>query len=274
MKDISRHVEELVRKANFSLREDIKKALEKAYRQENQKKAKVALGWILENAKVAKKDKIALCQDTGLPVVFVEAGSDVKLTAALFEKIKDAVLKAYSNNYLRPSVVSPLERGSPHYRGLIEHISFLPRARGLRITVFPKGFGSENKTQLKMFKPTAQTEQIEEFIVNCVKEAGPEACPPFFLGVGVGGTSEHALYLAKKALLDRVDSPNSDKFLGGLEKRILAKINNLKIGPMGLGGKFTALAVKIKKSQTHIAGLPVGVNISCHALRSATTKIK
>ncbi len=274
MKDISKHIEDLVRKASFSLRKDIEKALEKAYHQEKEKKAKMALGWILENAKIAEKEKIALCQDTGLPVIFIEAGNDVKLTAALLKRVRDAVLGAYKDNCLRPSLVDPLTRNNPQYQGLIEHIIFLPKAKGLRITILPKGFGSENKTQLKMFEPTAQIKQIEEFIVNCVKEAGPESCPPFFLGIGIGGTSEYALYLAKKALLDKIDSPNNDKFLRTLEKRILSKINSLKIGPMGLGGKFTALAVKIKKSQTHIAGLPVGVNISCHALRSATIKIK
>jgi fumarate hydratase subunit alpha len=138
----------------------------------------------------------------------------------------------------------------------------------------PKGFGSENKTTLKMFNPTVTTAEIENFIVDSVEKAGPEGCPPFIVGVGIGGTSDYALLLAKRALLERIDTPNPDIFLSNLEKRLFKKINALNIGPMGLGGRCTALAVKIKTAPTHIAGLPVGVNISCHALRSASISIR
>ena len=143
----------------------------------------------------------------------------------------------------------------------------------MTITIFPKGFGSENKSNLKMFNPTASLKQIEDFIVESVNAAGPESCPPFIVGVGIGGTSDTALLLAKKALLGRIDKPNPDKLLNGLEKQLLKRINASGIGPMGLGGKCSSLAVKIKKLPTHIAGLPVGVNISCHALRSASIRI-
>lgn len=273
-KDIRKKIEKLVEEANFNLRLDLKKVISTAYRKEKNKMAKKALAWILENADIAKGEKIALCQDTGLPVVFLEAGKDTKITFSLINQIKSEIARSYKKFYLRRSITDPLVRNNPSYQGIIDHIHFSHQIKGLRVTLFPKGFGSENKTQIKMFNPTATTGEIEDFIINCVKDAGPESCPPFFLGVGIGGTADHALFLAKKALIDRIDLPNPDQKLKRMEKNILKKVNKLGIGPMGFGGKFTALAVKIKKSPTHIAGLPVGINISCHALRSASVVIK
>jgi fumarate hydratase subunit alpha len=272
--DISKKIKQLVEQASFSLRYDLKKVTEQAFQNEKQKLPKQALGWILENAKTAKKNKLALCQDTGLPILFIEAGKSQKITYSLLHKIKKEVINYYQKVYLRRSMVDPLLRKKPKYEGIITHIQFSPKVRGIRVTLFPKGFGSENKTQLKMFNPTADIVEIEDFILDCIKQAGPESCPPFFVGVGIGGTADQALLLAKKALIGRIDLANCDKYLDRLEKRILKKINKLNIGAMGLGGRSTALAVKIKKTPTHIAGLPVGVNISCHALRSATVKIK
>ncbi len=274
MSCITQQIEKLVSEANFSLRPDVKKSIQKAYKQEKQKRAKLALRWILDNAKIAKRDRVALCQDTGLPLIFIEAGGDIELTASLICKIKSLIVKSYRSNSLRQSVVDPFQRKNPSYKGVIDHIQFSPNLKGLRITFFPKGFGCENKTRLKMFNPTVGISQIEDFVVESIKKAGPESCPPFFVGVGIGGTSEYALYLAKQALTDKIDSSNRDKNLNRLESKILQKINKLGIGPMGLGGRFTALGVKIRKHPTHIAGLPVGVNISCHALRSATVRIK
>ncbi|MCK4912865.1 MAG: fumarate hydratase, partial [Candidatus Omnitrophica bacterium] len=242
-------------------------------RVEKKKQTKQALKWILDNANIAKAEKVAICQDTGLPVVFIEAGSDIKVSASLIEAVKTAVANGYRKNCLRPSVVDPLLRGKPTYSGMIYHLEFSLKRKGLKIIIFPKGFGSENKSALKMFNPTAEIKQIEDFIVESVIAAGPESCPPFIVGVGIGGTSDVALLLAKKALLGKIDQPNPDKSLSNLEKRLLKRINRLGIGPMGLGGKCTSLAVKVKKVPTHIAGLPVGVNISCHALRSAEIRI-
>ncbi len=273
MSTLSKQIDQLVKEANFSLRPDVEKLIRRAYRNEKRKKAKLALKWILDNATIAAKSNIALCQDTGFPLVFIEAGDKTRLTGSLVAKIKKAIGQSYKDNYLRRSVVSPLKRSFSDSQEVLEHIHFLPNLNKPRITFFPKGFGSENKTKLKMFEPTAKISQIEDFIVESVGEAGPQGCPPFFVGVGIGGTSEHALYLAKRSLIDRVDSPNCNQNLNLLEKRILNKINKLKIGPMGFGGSFTALAVKIKKHPTHIAGLPVGVNISCHALRSASAEL-
>jgi len=274
MTKVKREVEKAVAKASFDLRADVTKLLKASLRSESKKQAKQALGWILENARIARNQQIAICQDTGLPIVFIEAGVNVKVSASLIEAIKLAVASGYRKNYLRPSVVDPLLRGKSSYQGMIYHLDFSSKQKGLKITIFPKGFGSENKSALRMLNPTATIKQVEDFIVESVKAAGPESCPPFVVGVGIGGTSDTALLLAKEALLEKVDKPNQEKSLNGLERRLLKRINALGIGPMGLGGKCTALAVKIKKAPTHIAGLPIGVNISCHALRSAVVRLK
>jgi len=271
---LTKEIERLVRDANFSLRKDVLRLLKRAYIEENNKRAKNALGLILDNARIAKKEKLAICQDTGLPIVFIEIGRGIKISSRVIATIKKSIESGYKKNYLRASGVEPLNRGRPSYKGIISHIEFSDRIKGLRITVLPKGFGSENKSQLKMFNPTAGLEEIEGFILDSVKKAGPDACPPFVVGVGIGGTSDVALLLAKKALLEKLDGPNPDRFLNRWQSKLLKKINSLKIGPMGLGGKVTCLAVKMKKIPTHIAGLPVGVNISCHALRSASLHIQ
>lgn len=274
MSKISKTVERLVAKANFSLREDVKRLLKSVLRKETNRKAKKALSWILENADLAKKYKLAICQDTGLPVVFIKVGPEVSLTAKVIKQIKEGLESGYKKNYLRPSMVDPLKRGKPTYKGFTYHIDFSGKRRELTLVIFPKGFGCENKSQLKMFNPMVSLDKIEDFIIKVVEDAGPEACPPFVVGVGIGGTSDKALLLAKKALIDKIDKPNPDKFLNALEGRLLKRINSLGIGPMGLGGRCSCLAVKIHTAQTHIAGLPVGVNISCHALRSAKIKLK
>ncbi len=258
---LKKEMERLVAKANFCLRPDVALLLKKALAKETKPNAKKALTWILENARIAKKESLAICQDTGLPVLFIEVGKDIKLSSQLIKTLQEGVVSGYKKHSLRASVVDPILRALPSYKGVISHIEFAPQARGIKVTLFPKGFGSENKSQLKMFNPIASIEEIEEFIVESVKKAGPEACPPFVVGVGIGGTADEALLLAKMSLIVM------------LEQSLLKRINNLKIGPMGFGGATTALAVKIKTLPTHIAGLPVGVNISCHALRSATVKL-
>ena len=270
---LKKEMERLVAKANFCLRPDVALLLKKALAKETKPNAKKALTWILENARIAKKESLAICQDTGLPVLFIEVGKDIKLSSQLIKTLQEGVVSGYKKHSLRASVVDPILRALPSYKGVISHIEFAPQARGIKVTLFPKGFGSENKSQLKMFNPIASIEEIEEFIVESVKKAGPEACPPFVVGVGIGGTADEALLLAKRSLIDRLDKPNSSRRLKMLEQSLLKRINNLKIGPMGFGGATTALAVKIKTLPTHIAGLPVGVNISCHALRSATVKL-
>lgn len=270
---IRKSIEFLTGKANFCLRKDVRKLLAAAYSRETNKKAKQSLSWILENATIAEKEKLAICQDTGLPIIFIEIGDGAFIRDSFVKSVEDAVSGGYKKYYFRPSLVHPLKREFPSHKGVLTHIVFSKGLKGIKVTVFPKGFGSENKAQLKMFNPTAQIKDIENFVIECVKKAGPESCPPFIVGVGIGGTSDHALLLAKKALIGRVDKPNKDKFLNRIEKKFLNRINSLNIGPMGMGGKCTALALKIETTSTHIAGLPVGVNISCHALRSASLNL-
>lgn len=259
--------------ANFILRKDVLQALEKAYAGESNKRAKNILGAIIKNAEAAKKKAMAICQDTGLVTVFVRLGEDVKIKGSLTEAINKGVESGYRSGYLRSSVVKdPLLRGVSEYKPAVIHIDMV-KGGGLGLTVLPKGFGCENKTQLKMFNPTAEIEEIRSFIVSAVKDAGPDACPPYVVGVGIGGSADYALLLAKKALTRSVGRHNSRNHLAKLEKELLARINKLNIGPMGLGGKNTVLAVNIEAYPTHIAGLPVAVNISCHALRSASAKL-
>jgi fumarate hydratase subunit alpha len=205
--------------------------------------------------------------------VFVQVGKGMSFSADDMEVLEKSLAQTYRKNYLRPSIVDPLNRGSSSYEGAAIHVDFDQRLKGITISILPKGFGSENKSQLKMFNPTASLENIEDFVVEAVKKAGPEACPPFVIGVGIGSTSDGALLLAKRSLLRDLGKKNPDKILAALESRLLKKINALNIGPMGLGGKTTALAVKVLKASTHIAGLPVGVNISCHALRKTSIKV-
>ncbi|MBN2120980.1 MAG: fumarate hydratase [Candidatus Omnitrophica bacterium] len=274
LKLIQEKVRQATATASFQLPKDVAELLKRGYRLAKDKRARLALGWIIENAKIARKEKLALCQDTGLPVIFIEAGRDIRLSFDLIDTIKRTVENSYKGNYLRNSLVDPLSRVKPGYQGAVTHLEFNSKIKGLRVTLFPKGFGSENKTKLKMFNPTVRIRDIENFIIDSVLDAGPEACPPFILGIGIGGTSDYALLLAKKALLEDITKPNKDTSLARLERRLLKRINSLNIGPMGFGGNATALAVKIRKSPTHIAGLPIAVNISCWALRRATVEFK
>ena len=258
--------ETLVRTAAFELRPDVLRLIESAYRREKGRSRK-ALGWIIENARNAREDTIALCQDTGLPIVFIECGRGKVLDDGLVMTVRRGIESAYEKLYLRPSAVDPLERITPSYRGAVIHCLTGDHA-GIRVTLLQKGFGSENKSRLMMFNPTASVDDIEQFVLAAVAAAGPEACPPFVVGVGIGGTSDTALLAAKEAYLEPLDKSGC-----ALEARLLKKVNTLGIGPMGFGGKTTALAVKVKKMPTHIAGLPVGVNISCWALRTATVTL-
>ncbi|MDO8489361.1 MAG: fumarate hydratase [Candidatus Omnitrophota bacterium] len=270
---ISVAVIELVRRANFILRKDVLSALRSAYRLEKNKRSKAIFRAILDNAAYAKKENLAICQDTGMPVVFIDVGQDVKISGDLKTAINKGVRDGYKKYALRNSIVAdPLLRGGPKFAPCVIHMDIV-KGNKIKLTVLPKGFGCENKSRLMMFKPTASIEEITKFIIDAVKSAGPDACPPYVVGVGIGGTADCVSLLAKKALLKRIEPQrglSSKGTVPGLEQELLTKINNLNIGPMGLGGKTTALAVNIEIYPTHIAGLPVSVNISCHALRSAS----
>ena len=265
---ITRVIAELCIQANQILRKDVFLALKVAYKKETNKRAKDILEAIIKNADIAKKEGLAICQDTGLPCVFVELGQDVKINGDLKSAINKGVELGYKKGSLRNSIVKdPLQRGPSKFSPAVIHTEIV-KGNKVKITVLPKGFGCENKSQLKMFNPTAKITEIKKFVVAAVKSAGPDACPPYIVGVGIGGTADYALFLAKKALLRKITSYEKK-----LEQELLSEINRLNIGPMGLGGKTTALAVNIETHPTHIAGLPVAVNISCHALRSASKEI-
>lgn len=269
--DLENTLIELVKRTNFSLGKDILGLLRKALTKEKDAKTIRALKVILENAKLAREKNIAICQDTGIPLVFLEVGRETEFTYETLKKIKNSIIKGYKKWGLRASSISPFNE-RVNYCPII-HIEF-SRRKETKLTLLSKGFGSENKSKLRMFNPTATCEEIDEFIIESVKAAGPEACPPFIIGVGIGGTADTALNLAKKALLGKLDRDNPDKFLAKWEKRLEEKINHLKIGTMGWGGRITCLKVRIKTSFTHIAGLPVGINISCHALRRTSIILK
>jgi fumarate hydratase subunit alpha len=261
---ITQAVVDLVKRANFLLRRDVLLALRKVYRDEKGRQAKTILKAILDNAAYAQKEKLAICQDTGMPVVFVRIGQNLKISGDLKAAINQGIAQGYKQYSLRNSIISdPLLRGAAGFSPCIIHIDIVSGDK-MKLTLLPKGFGCENKSQLKMFKPTSSIEEIKQFIVEAVKSAGPDACPPYVVGVGIGGSSDYAGILAKQALLIKLSVKYSK-----LEKDLLKQINKTGIGPMGLGGRATALAVNIKTYPTHIAGLPVAVNISCHALRSA-----
>lgn len=267
---VTKTIAQLCAEANFQLRKDVLAALNTVCHKEKNSRAKRMLKDIIDNAAIAKRAKIAICQDTGLPVVFVELGQNAQIAGDLKQAINKGIELGYKKASLRNSIISdPLSRGKSKFSPAVIHID-LVRGNKLKLTVFPKGFGCENKSQLKMFNPTVGIDLVKKFIIDAVKTAGPDACPPYVVGVGIGGSADLANLLAKKALLRQINKHHAQKRISLLEKELLSRINKLDIGPMGLGGKTTALAVNIETYPTHIAGLPVAVNISCHALRSAT----
>ncbi len=270
VKKIREVVTELCLKANFELRKDILRALKSVLRKETNARAKNILKAIIENARVAKKKNLAICQDTGLVSIFLEIGNDVAIKGDLKDALHKGVEEAYKKGYLRKSVVddSLTRKNTNTNTPCIIHIDIV-KGDKLKVTVSPKGFGSENKSAIKMLRPTVSEKDIIGFVTEVVKLAGPDACPPYILGIGIGGTFDYAAHLSKRALLRPIESGNRKGHFRRLEKDILKAVNSLGIGPMGLGGKTTVLGVNIEEFPTHIAGLPVAVSVSCHATRSA-----
>ncbi len=269
-------IADLCVRANMVLRPDVTRALKAAQMRETNRRARRLLGQLLENARAAKNDWVAICQDTGLPVIFAGIGPDVDLRRLNLEKaIQEGVEHGYRKGCLRNSIVrDPLKRdGGSHFSPCVIHYE-MAASKGLSLTVLPKGFGCENKTQLRLFNPMAGPQAVEDFVVACVRQAGPDACPPYVVGVGIGGASETACLLAKKALLRPVTARQKTASLDKMARRLMKRFDALRIGPMGLGGRTTVLGVNIVTHPTHIAGLPVCVNISCHALRSAHVRLK
>ena len=264
-------VKNLCINANCFLPGDVRQGICNACSAEKSEVGRAILGDLQENYRLADQERLPICQDTGMAVLFVELGQEVHITGGYLEDaLNEGVRRGYVEGLLRLSVVrDPIRRGNTNDNTpAVIHLRIV-RGDQLKITVAPKGFGSENMSVLKMFKPAATVEQIEDFIVSAVETAGSNPCPPIVLGVGLGGTSEQVLELAKRALLRPLGAPNADSFYAGMEQRLLEKINALGIGPQGLGGSTTALAVHIETAPTHIAGLPCGLNMSCHVLRHA-----
>lgn len=274
-KKIQKTVARLAVEANLFLRKDVLRALKKAYSKEKASRAKKILKALVENAAIASSGRIPLCQDTGMATVFLETGQNVIISGGDLDKaINKGISEGYKKGFLRKSVVAdPLLRvNTKDNTPAVIHMKIVPGSR-IKITVAPKGFGSENKSVTNMFKPTDGADRIERFILEAVKNAGPDACPPYIIGVGIGGTLDKACILAKEALLRPIGKRSPKRHIAGLESGLLKKINNLNIGPMGLGGKATCLGLNIETYPTHIAGLPVCVSISCHATRSATATL-
>ena len=255
--------------AKFYLPEDVKGRLEASHKNEKWILASDTLGRIISNAEMAAAEQLPMCQDTGMAVVFVDLGQDVHLVGGnLEDAINEGIRQGYEEGFLRKSVVEdPLNRiNTKDNTPAVINLTLVPGDK-VRIQVAPKGFGSENMSQMKMLKPSDGTEGVKEFILQVCREAGPNACPPLVVGVGIGGTFDKAAGLAKRALMRPLDEPNHKPFYADLEAELLDKINRLGIGPQGYGGATTAIAVAIEYYPTHIAGLPVAVNINCHATR-------
>ena len=273
--EITAAVRDLCIDANYELADDMKKAIKDDAENESSPLGKKILGQLLENLDIAKEDTVPICQDTGMAVVFVEIGQDVHITGGDFEEaVNEGVRQGYVQGYLRKSVVSdPLIRENTNDNTpAIVHVKIVPGDK-IKITVAPKGFGSENMSKICMLKPAEGVEGVKNAIIQAVSEAGPNACPPVVVGVGIGGTFEKAALMAKQALTRKIGTHSELPHIKEMELELLEKINSLGIGPGGLGGRITALAVNINTYATHIAGLPVAINMCCHVNRHASREI-
>jgi fumarate hydratase subunit alpha len=269
-KDITDTVARLSKEANYYLGEDVVAALKKAREHEESPAGRQILDQILENAGIAAKEQMPLCQDCGLAVVFVEMGQDAHITGGeLVQAINDGVSKGYAEGYLRKSAVKQPFSARVNTKDntpAIIHTEVVPGDK-LKITIAPKGGGSENMSRFTVLKPAQGRQGVIDFVVNAVDEAGSNPCPPTIVGVGIGGTAEKAMIMAKRALLREVGKPSADPEVAELEKELLQRINSTGVGPGGVGGRITSLAVHVETFPAHIASLPVAVNIQCHSAR-------
>ena len=262
-------VKEMCIEANYNLSDDMKEKFREAISKEESPLGKKILGQLTENLQIAKEDQIPICQDTGMAVLFVSVGQDVHIEGgSLEEALNEGVRQGYREGYLRKSVVGDpiIRENTKDNTPAVIHYKIVPGDR-LEILLAPKGFGSENMSRIFMLKPADGIEGVKEAILTAVKEAGPNACPPMVIGVGIGGTFEKCALMAKEALTENMTEHSSIPYIKELEEEMLTKINNLGIGPGGLGGRITAFGLRIKTYPTHIAGLPVAVNICCHVNR-------
>ena len=267
--EITKNIKEMCIEANYILSDDVKNKIINSAAVENSEIGKKILSQLEENMEIAEREQIPICQDTGMAVVFIKVGQEVHITGGnLEDAINQGVREGYTEGYLRKSVVKdPLIReNTKDNTPAIIHYEIIPGDK-VEITVAPKGFGSENMSRVCMLKPADGIEVVKNAVIETVKLAGPNACPPVVVGVGIGGTFEKCAMLAKKALTRDINSESSIEYVAELEKELLDEINNLNIGPGGLGGKITALGVNIETYPTHIAGLPVAINMCCHVNR-------
>lgn len=273
--DITRNIKEMCIEANLVLSDDVKEAICEAGEKETSELGRKIIKTLEENMSIAKEEQIPICQDTGMTVVFAKIGQDVHIDGMYVEDaINQGIREGYGQGYLRKSVVrDPIDRintkdntpGVIHYQ--------IVKGDQIELTVAPKGFGSENMSRIYMLKPADGIEGVKDAVIEAVKLAGPNACPPMVVGVGIGGTFEKCALLAKKALTRNLNSSSSIPYVKELEAELLEKVNQLNIGPAGLGGRTTALAVNVETYPTHIAGLPVAINICCHVNRHVTRTI-
>ncbi|MDE7261583.1 MAG: fumarate hydratase [Oscillospiraceae bacterium] len=268
---ITEVVKRLCIEANCHLPQDMKARIESCRTQETWGAAKEILDRIVENYNIADENDRPICQDTGMACVFLKVGQEVHVNGSISDAVNEGVRQGYGEGFLRKSVVrDPLDRvNTGDNTPAMIYYDLVPGDK-IEITVAPKGFGSENMSQIKMLKPSDGLQGVKDFILKVVEDAGPNPCPPVVVGVGVGGTFDKAAYLAKQALMRPVDQRNPDPFYGDLEVEMLEAVNRLGIGPQGFGGRTTALAVNIEQCPTHIAGLPCAVNINCHVTRHKT----
>jgi len=269
-KSVAETISRLLQEACYHLSDDVREALRLARGREESPAACHVLTALLENAEMAARDEIPLCQDTGMAVVFLEVGQDVHIVGGdLYEAVQEGTRRAYIHGYLRKSVVEKPFSARINTRDntpAVIHATIAP-GETLKITVLCKGFGSENMSRITMLPPAEGREGVIDFVLTCVDEAGANPCPPVIVGVGIGGTAEKCMMLAKQALLRRVGAPHPDLEIAELETEILKRANDLGIGAMGYGGRITALAVHVEAFPTHIASLPVAVNLQCHSAR-------
>ena len=272
---LTKNIKEMCIEANHYLSDDMKKVFDNARNNEKSPLGKQILEQLDENLKISREDMIPICQDTGMAVVFVKIGQDVHITGANIEDaINEGVRQGYVEGYLRKSVVNDpiIRKNTKDNTPAVIHYEIVP-GENITITVAPKGFGSENMSRVFMLKPADGIEGVKNAVLTAVRDAGPNACPPMVVGVGIGGTFEKCAYLAKKALAREADSSSDIEYVSKLENELLEKINKMGIGPGGLGGTQTALAVNVETYPTHIAGLPVAINICCHVNRHVTRTI-
>ena len=270
--DLQKVTDEVARlciEANYFIGKDVLNKLKESQKTETSELGKVILGQIIENDEIAANESVPMCQDTGLVVVFLEIGTDVKIDGDIYAAVNEGVRLGYDKGFLRKSVIRhPLDRvNTKDNTPAIIHTKLVPNSDKVKIIVAPKGGGSENMSVVKMLKPSDGVEGVKKLVIETIKAAGGNPCPPIVVGVGIGGNLEKSAQLAKEALLREIDDHSADPINANLEKELLELVNNTNVGPQGLGGKTTALAVKVETYPCHFASLPVAINLNCHAAR-------